>query len=40
MRDVSRSEDSLIEPRLIEKHFGAVIALAGVSVAVYAEACH
>ena len=40
MRDVSMSEDSLIEPRQIEKHSGAVMALAGVSVAVYAEACH
>ena len=40
MHDMSMSEDSLIEPRQIEKHSGAVMALAGVSVAVYAEACH
>ena len=40
MRDVSTSEDSLIELQEIEKYFGAVIALAGVSVAVYAGECH
>ena len=40
MRDVGTSEDSLIELQEIEKHFGAVIALAGVSVAVYAGECH
>ena len=35
MRDVSTDEESLLELEKIEKHFGAVIALAGVSVAVY-----
>ena len=40
MRDVHTDDASLIELREIEKHFGAVIALAGVSVAVYAGECH
>ena len=40
MRDMGTSGDSLIEPRQIEKHFGAVMALTGVSVAVYAGECH
>ena len=40
MRDVSTDEESLIELQKIEKHFGAVIALAGVSVAVHAGECH
>ena len=40
MRDVEVDEDSLIELSRIEKHFGAVIALAGVSVSVYAGECH
>ncbi len=40
MRDVHTDDASLIELQDIEKHFGAVIALAGVSVAVYAGECH
>ena len=40
MRDVETDEDSLIELSNIEKHFGPVIALAGVSVAVSAGECH
>ena len=35
MRDVETDEDSLIELSKIEKHFGAVIALAGVSISVW-----
>ena len=40
MQDVKIDEGSLIELSKIEKHFGAVIALAGVSVAVFAGECH
>lgn len=40
MRDVETSEDSLIELANIEKHFGPVIALAGVSVSVMPGECH
>ena len=36
MREVETDESSLIELSDIEKHFGAVIALAGVSIAVTA----
>ena len=40
MCDVEVDEDSLIELSKIEKRFGAVTALAGVSVSVYAGECH
>ena len=40
MRDVETDEDSLIELSEIEKHFGAVIALAGVSISVWGGECH
>lgn len=40
MRDVETGEDSLIELSNIEKHFGPVIALAGVTVSVMAGECH
>ena len=40
MREVETDESSLIELSDIEKHFGAVIALAGVSIAVTAGECH
>ena len=40
MRDESTSEHPLVKPRQIEKHFGAVIARAGISVAVHAGEFH
>lgn len=40
MRDVGTDDPSLIELAEIEKHFGAVIALSGVSISVWKGECH